>query len=156
LLDYARLMSFYHTDHVFRYRKLDIGFVVRTPDGRLYTPVVRGVDRLDVKEIARRCLAAGLSVNHGRVRPEDLDGACFTVSHITTRGLTRFTALPGRFQSAILAVAPERSLVTLSNGQVSHTPVSTLTLSYDHTLCDGVYAAEFLDRLAEEMESVVA
>lgn len=153
---HPRLISFRHDHQVYRYRELDVAFVVRTLDGRLYAPVVRGVDRLDARQVAQACQAVAMRVNRGRVKPKDLEGACFTVSHIPSRTVTRFTALPNRFQSAILAIAGERTVLTMRDGQVAQVPVTTLTLSYDHALCDAVYAAEFLKRLMKEMESVLA
>jgi len=153
---YPRLISFRHNHQVYRYRKLDVAFVVRTLDGRLYTPVVRRVDKLDVGQVAQACHTAAMRVNRGRVKPKDLEGACFTISHMSPRTVMRFAALPNRFQSAILAIAGERTVLTLRDDQVSQVPVTTLTLSYDHALCDAVYAAEFLNHLIEEMELVLA
>ena len=155
LADFPQVMRFHHDDQIYRYHQCDVAFVVRTTGGNLYTPVVRGVDKLDVNNIARICHAAALKVNRGRVEPKDLEGACLTVSHIATHPVTRFVALPSPFQSAILAVAPERSILTLKDGQVSEKSVATITLSYDHTLWDGLYSADFLQRLVEEMGSVL-
>jgi pyruvate dehydrogenase E2 component (dihydrolipoamide acetyltransferase) len=152
LSHYDRLISFRDDRELYRYRQMDVAFVVRSPDGLLYTPVVREVDRLDLPEVARSCQTAAMRVHRGRIKPEELEGACFTVSHVAAPGVSRFVALPNRFQSAILAVAAERSVLTMRDGQVTPTPMTTLTLSYDHALCDGVYAAEFLTRLAKEME----
>jgi pyruvate dehydrogenase E2 component (dihydrolipoamide acetyltransferase) len=155
LPDYPRLTSFRHGHQVYRYRELDIALVVRTPDGRLYTPVVRGADKLDVWQIAQACQALAMRVNRGQVEPKDLQGACLTVSHVGAPTVTRFFALPSRFQSAILAVAGERTALTLKDGQVLEVPMATLTLSYDHALCDAVYAADFLKHLTNEIMLVL-
>jgi pyruvate dehydrogenase E2 component (dihydrolipoamide acetyltransferase) len=153
---YPRLISFRHHQQVYRYRELDVAFVARALDGRLYTPVVRGVDKLDVVQIAQACQSLAMRVNRGRVKPEDLEGPCFTVSHVSPRTVTRFVALPNRFQSAILAIAGERTVLSLRDGQVCQVPTTTLVLSYDHALCDATYASEFFKRLMEEMELVLA
>ena len=153
LPDFPALMSFRADRRLYRYRRCDVAFVVRTGDGRLFTPVIREVDKLDVKGVARSCLEGTMNVNRGQIGPEELEGACFTVSHIATHGARRFVALPNKFQSAILAVAGERSVAKVCDGKAESVPVVTLTLSYDHALCDGMYAAEFLDRLKKEMEA---
>ena len=44
-----------------------------------------------------------MRINRGRIKPDELEGASFTVSHIATPSVHRFMALPNRFQSAILA-----------------------------------------------------
>lgn len=150
---FPRLMSIHYNQHIYRFCQPDVAFVVRTSCGRLYTPVVRGVDKLDVNQIARTCHALATQVNRGRIKPAELNGACFSVSHVPTPPVTRFVALPNQFQSAILALAADRTTLNLVDGQVTPATVATMTLSYDHTLCDGMYAADFLQRLINEMES---
>jgi len=153
---YPQLISFRHNGQVYRYHQLDLAFVVRIQGGRLYTPVVRGVDKLDLAQTAQACNKMAMRVNRGRIKPKDLEGSCFTVSHVPSPITNRLNALPNRFQSAVLAIAGERSILSLKNGQVSQIPVVTLTLSYDHALCDAVYAAEFLQHLLEQIDMVTA
>ncbi len=152
---YPRLMSFVEGGRVFVYRSVNIALVVRTQDGRLFTPVVRDVDGLDLVATGKACLQSTLAVNRGQLRPEDLEGACFTVSHIPTSSVTRFVALPNRYQSAILAISGERPVAAIIDGSLAERPTATLTLSYDHQLCDGMYAADFLDTLVSEMENML-
>jgi pyruvate dehydrogenase E2 component (dihydrolipoamide acetyltransferase) len=152
---YPRLIRFLHDGRLYRYRSLDVAFVVRSLEGLLYTPVVRELDQRGLGDVAQACQTAAMRVNRGRIKPEELEGACFTVSYVGMPGVTRFVALPNRFQSAILAVAGEREALFMREGQVTARPVTTLTLSYDHALCDGVYAGEFLTRLLNEMELVI-
>jgi len=151
---YSRLLSFHHQQRLYRYQSVDIAFVARAADGRLYTPVVRQADQLDLKQIAQACYAKAMSVHRGKLKLVDMEGAAFAVSHIAAHRVTRFVALPHRFQSAILAVASGGETVRWRDGQVVCAPVATLTLSYDHAVCDGVYAADFLTRLIQEMEKV--
>ena len=153
---YPRLISFRHNGHVYRYRQLDLAFVVRTREGRLFTPVVRGVDKLDAVQTAQACNRMAMRVTRDRLEPNDLEGSCFTVSHVPSRTATRLDALPNRFQSAILAIAGERSMLSLRDGQIAQVPLVTVTLSYDHALCDAMYAAEFLQALIENVDSVLS
>jgi pyruvate/2-oxoglutarate dehydrogenase complex dihydrolipoamide acyltransferase (E2) component len=60
-------------------------------------------------------------------------------------------ALPSFGQSAILGVSAERQHLELVDGTVRAQAVVTLTLAYDHTLCDGVYAAEFLADVVSDL-----
>ncbi len=149
---FPRLMSVRRGTTVFTYRGVDVAFLVRTPDGRLFTPVVRAADTLDAAAVARACGAMSMRVHRGRIAPEDLDGGCFTVSSVAEPGVSRFVALPNRYQSAILAVAAEREVVRIVDGTPAGVPVVTLVLSYDHGLCDGILAAQFLRAVGEEME----
>ena len=149
---FPRLMSVAYDGRVYRYRRVDVAFVARTADGRLYTPVIRSADRLDLEGIAKACQAETLRVMRGAVKAEELEGACFTISHVPVSGTTRVLALPSFGQSAILGVSAERPSVEIVDGAVVARPIATLTLSYDHTLGDGVYAATFLAELVGELE----
>jgi pyruvate/2-oxoglutarate dehydrogenase complex dihydrolipoamide acyltransferase (E2) component len=152
---FPQLASFHLNDLVYRYRELDIAFAVKSLKGDLYAPVIRTVDQLDVKQIARACYTAAVEANRGRMSLASLEGACFTVSHLPVKPVARFLALPNQFQSAILAIAAERTVVKWVNGAAAPAPVATMTLTYDHTLCDGMYAAEFMQRLTDEMASAL-
>jgi pyruvate/2-oxoglutarate dehydrogenase complex dihydrolipoamide acyltransferase (E2) component len=152
---FPRLMSFAYEGNIYRYRSVDIAFVARTADGRLFTPVVRSVDRLDVGGIAKACQAQTLYVMRGTVAAGDLEGACFTISHVPVAGTRRVVALPSFGQSAILGVSAVRPSLDLVDGAVVEQPIVTMTLSYDHALCDGIYAATFLGDLIAELERPV-
>ena len=86
------------------------------------------------------------------MKAEALEGACFTVSQVAVEGTTRVAALPSFGQSAALGVSAERASIALDGGSVVETPLVTLTLGYDHSLCDGVYAAGFLAGLTSELQ----
>jgi pyruvate/2-oxoglutarate dehydrogenase complex dihydrolipoamide acyltransferase (E2) component len=149
---FPRLMSFAYEGALYRYRAVDIAFVARTPDGRLYTPVVRSADCTDLDGIARACQAETLRIMRGAVKVERLEGACFTISHVPVGRTTRVAALPSFGQSAILGVSAERQSFDLVGGAVVAQPTVTLTLGYDHALCDGIYAASFLGELISDLE----
>lgn len=127
-----------------RHKELNIAFVARSPDGRLFTPVVRNVDQLDLPAVTRECTRLAKQVMRARLKAEDLYGGAFTISLIPTPGVTAFAALPPAGQAAILSVGGERRELSLDGDKVSGRPVATATLTYDHTLSDGIYAAQFL------------
>ncbi|MBO34061.1 MAG: hypothetical protein CMM74_13985 [Rhodospirillaceae bacterium] len=155
LPQFPRAMSFVHNQQVYSYRQIDVAFVVRSLDGRLYTPVVRRVDELTPKEVARCCHGMISKINRGRIASSELEGACCTVSQIDQRFVTRFLALPNLFQSTALAIAGQRKKLVLDAGQIREALSATFTLSYDHALYDGVHAAEFLDNLREGMKAIL-
>ena len=150
---FPRLTTFVHEGALYRYPAVDIAFVVRASDGRLFTPVLRAVNQQSVAQIAKGAQAAAMRALRGTLKAEDLDGAAFTISQVPVPGTTRVVALPSYGQSAILGVSAERSSLELVDGVATATPIVTFTLSYDHALCDGVYAANFLAALVKDLES---
>jgi len=150
---FPRLTTFVHEGVLYRHPAVDVAFVVRATDGRLFTPVLRAADRLSLEQIAKASQAVAMRVMRGTVKAEDLDGAAFTISQVPVPGTTRVVALPSYGQSAILGVSAERTSLELVDGTVTAMPVVTFTLTYDHALCDGVYAASFLAALVKDLET---
>jgi pyruvate dehydrogenase E2 component (dihydrolipoamide acetyltransferase) len=152
LPSFPKLASFVWNGSVYRYRGTDVAFVARTGDGRLFTPVLRGVDRLPIEDIARLSQAAAMRALRGTAKADELEGAAFTISQVPVPGTTRVVALPSFGQSAILGLSAERIVPAVVDGRIETVPVITLTLNYDHALCDGIYAANFLAALVKELE----
>ena len=140
---FPNLISVHDRSRIYRYRDIDIAFAVRSESGDLHAPVVRGADRLAPDAIARECARLAKRAMRGKLDAKDIGGACFTMSVIATPNVESFVALPLPAQGAILALGATR------HDAVPGHPVATATITYDHTLCDGVYVAEFcaaLDR----------
>ena len=73
---------------------------------------------------------------------------------MATPKVSRFTALPNLYQSAILAMTSQQERLVLDeDGKVTKDGYTSLTLSYDHVLVDATYGAEFLGALAKRLEA---
>ncbi len=153
---YAPLRSFRHGGRLYRHARTDVAFTLVDPDRdyRLVTPVVRGAGTRSLREIATDCTDLTLAFYRGEIEPADLQGACFTISMLTGLEITRFTALQNQFQSAVLAVGSPRTVVVAdpAGGGFRACSVASLTLSYDHGVCDGYSSGEFLTDLKQVLE----
>ncbi|MCL6442629.1 MAG: 2-oxo acid dehydrogenase subunit E2 [Alicyclobacillus sp.] len=131
--------------------EVNVGIAVAVPDG-LVVPVIRGADRLSLRDIseARRALVERAQAGH--LRPEDVRGGTFTISNLGMYGIDAFHAIVNPGQAAILAVGRVAERVVARDGQAVVEPVMHLALSCDHRVLDGVRAAEFLRTLAEWVE----
>lgn len=133
---------------------INVGLAVGLPDG-LLVPVLRGCDTLLLRDIAtesRRLIAAA---RNGRLVEAELTGGTFTISNMGRHKVTAFTAVILPPQSAILAVGEVREAVVPRKGLPIIAQVMTLTLSADHRILDGVYAAEFLGQVRHYLETPV-
>ena len=156
LPSFQRLMSFVWEGSIYRHKAIDVAFVARAGDGRLFTPVLRGADKLSIDEIAKTSQAMTMKAMRGSARAEELEGAAFTISQVPVPGTAACWRLPSFGQSAILGVSAERVAADVVNGAIAPVPMVTLTLNYDHALCDGVYAAQLSCRDREGPRSVNA
>jgi pyruvate dehydrogenase E2 component (dihydrolipoamide acetyltransferase) len=132
--------------------EINIGLAVALPDG-LIVPVIHGADRLSVPEIAARRRELLERVRAGRVRSADVSGGTFTVSNLGMYGVDLFTAILTDGQAGILAVGRIADRVVVHKGLPAVRPTIMISLSCDHRRIDGARAAEFVQALADLLES---
>jgi pyruvate dehydrogenase E2 component (dihydrolipoamide acetyltransferase) len=80
--------------------------------------------------------------------------ANLTVTNLGGWGVESFAAVINPPESAILAVGKIMPEVTIVDGQVAVRKRVNLTLSADHRIVSGKYAARFLGAIVQELESV--
>ncbi|PRF24325.1 dihydrolipoyllysine-residue acetyltransferase [Burkholderia multivorans] len=119
-----------------------IGFAADTPNG-LVVPVIRDADKKGLVEIAKEMAELSKAAREGKLKPDQMQGGCFSISSLGGIGGTHFTPIIN---------APEVAILGLSRGQMKpvwdgkqFVPRLTLplSLSYDHRVIDGAEAARF-------------
>lgn len=117
-------------------------------DRGLTAVVLRAPDTLDDVEASAALAELVARARAGRSRIDDLTGATFTITNLGAFGIDAFSPIIVPPQVAILGIG------RFDKGQPG--APATLSLSFDHRVVDGAYAARFLARLVEIMESPVA
>ncbi len=131
---------------------VNIGLAVALPDG-LIVPVIHGADGMTVLELAGRRRELLERVRSGHVRSSDISGGTFTLSNLGMYGVDLFTAILTEGQVGILAVGRITDRVVARAGAAVVRPTMQMSLSCDHRKIDGARAAEFVQALAELLES---
>ncbi|MGQ9649963.1 MAG: 2-oxo acid dehydrogenase subunit E2 [Phycisphaerae bacterium] len=149
-----RLRQFRLGGHAYAYRDVDVAFTARSGDGRLFTPVVRGVERFGLDDLAKECARLGMAVFRGGLTVADMCGACMTVSVLSEHPVRFHVGLQNAWQSAILTAGAIRDEVRMDEGRPVSVPVMTLALSYDHGLMDGWEAADALNAARSCIEAI--
>jgi|RhiMethySRZTD1v2_1073278.scaffolds.fasta_scaffold53853_4 pyruvate dehydrogenase E2 component (dihydrolipoamide acetyltransferase) len=127
------------------------------PDG-LVPPVVRDADRLRLSALGQQISAVTDQARAGSLDPEDTHGATFTLSDSGSHGTMLIAPVLDSDQVAALAVGSAQAkpvAVEREPGDyvVTVHPVGTLGLSFDHHAIDTGYAAGFLDRVRDALET---
>nr|BBH93057.1 acetyltransferase component of pyruvate dehydrogenase complex [Thermogemmatispora argillosa] len=145
-----------------RWRAVHIGVAVDTGQS-LLTPVLRHADRQTLPELARNLRRLVDGARAGKLSPDDLTGATFTVSNLGMYGIDTFHAIIPPGQSAILAVGKvtRRGVVVEAgeDGQAEQAPrleirpIMKVSLSADHRVLDGATASRFLQRCKRLLEN---
>lgn len=149
-----RLRQFRLGGRVYAYRTVDIAFAARSGEGRLLTPVVRGVDRLGLDELASECARLSMAAFRGRLGPAEMSGGCMTVSVLSDQPVRLHIGLQNLCQSVLITAGAIREEVRLRDGRPTEVPTMTLTMSYDHGLMDGWEASAALNAARACIEQV--
>ena len=124
-----------------------IGFAADTPNG-LVVPVLRDADRKGVMEIAREMGELAALARDGKLKPDQMQGGCFTISSLGGIGGTAFTPIINAPEVAILGVSKSETRPVWDGEAFQPRLMLPLSLSYDHRVIDGAAAARFTSYLA--------
>jgi pyruvate dehydrogenase E2 component (dihydrolipoamide acetyltransferase) len=124
-------------------RYYHIGVAADTPGG-LVVPVVRDADAKGVHAIAGEMATLAAEARAGRLRPEQMQGASFTISSLGGVGGTGFTPIINAPEVAILGLVPAEMQPVWDGEGFRPRLIQPLSLSWDHRVVDGVQAARFL------------
>ena len=132
-----------------------IGFAVDTPDG-LVVPVVRDVNKKDVLDIARDLAELSAKARERKLKLEEMQGGCFTISSLGGIGGTAFTPIINCPEVAILGVSRSSFKPVYDPKAKNFEPrlMLPLSLSYDHRVIDGADGARFTSHLRMMLSDV--
>jgi pyruvate dehydrogenase E2 component (dihydrolipoamide acetyltransferase) len=128
-----------------------LGLAVDTTDG-LVVPVIQNVDRKGIYQLAEELAEVSSRARDGKLKPEDLQGGCFTISNIGGIGGRGFTPIVNAPEVAILGVSRTQTQPHWNGKEFEPRLMLPLDLSYDHRVIDGAAAARFLVLLKKQLE----
>jgi pyruvate dehydrogenase E2 component (dihydrolipoamide acetyltransferase) len=133
-------------DNLILKKYFHFGFAADTPNG-LIVPVVRDVDKKGIIEIARETADLAARARAGKLGMTEMQGGCFTVSSLGGIGGTAFTPIINAPEVAILGVSRSVRRPVYHGDALLPRIILPLSLSYDHRVIDGAYAARFITYL---------
>jgi pyruvate dehydrogenase E2 component (dihydrolipoamide acetyltransferase) len=128
-----------------------IGLAVDTPRG-LLVPVIRDVQDKGIIDLALLIGDAAQRARDKKIKPDEFEGATFTISNQGGIGGTAFTPVVVWPQAAILGVSRARRMLVEKEGEFVPRTILPLSLSYDHRIVDGADAARFVDFICRSLE----
>lgn len=151
LKSFPTLNSSLTGDEITVFADINIGMATAVQEG-LIVPVIHRADRLSVRGMASRTKELAGKARDRKLAAVDCDGGTFTVSNLGMLGVDSFVAIINPPQAAILAVGQIAPRVVTDGTSISICPMTTMTLSIDHRVADGVVASRFLGALKEALE----
>jgi pyruvate dehydrogenase E2 component (dihydrolipoamide acetyltransferase) len=132
--------------------KINIGIAVDDDKG-LYVPVIRDLDKKDLRSIAVEFQLLVEKIRNGSISPDDLSGGTFTITNLGTYDIECFTPVINLPEAAILGVGIIAPKAVVKDDQIVIRQMLTLSLTFDHRLVDGAPAAKFLKYIKELIET---
>jgi 2-oxoglutarate dehydrogenase E2 component (dihydrolipoamide succinyltransferase) len=140
------------------HKYVDLGIAVDLEYQGLLVPVVRGAEGKRLRAIAREINDLASRARSRKLSPDEIQGGTFTISNNGSAGSVLTMAIINQPQVAIIstdAIVRKPVAVRLPDGSESIAihPVGNLAMSWDHRAFDGAYAANFLAKVKQILET---
>ncbi|AKX47284.1 dihydrolipoamide acetyltransferase [Thiopseudomonas alkaliphila] len=136
-----------------RKKYVHLGFAVDTPEG-LLVPVIRDVDQKSLLQLAAEAAELADKARNKKLSPDQMQGACFTISSLGHIGGTGFTPIVNAPEVAILGVSRATMQPVWNGKKFKPRLLLPLSLSYDHRVINGAAAAQFTRRLSDLLAEI--
>lgn len=143
LRDYPAMNASVVGDEMWLWDSVNVGVAVDTEQG-LIVPVIRDADGKDLREIQAAMDDLIERVRNRKLIPDDLQGGTFTLTNLGFLDVDVFTPILNPPETGILGVGRIVEKPVIEEGTVQAGQRMVLSLSFDHRIVDGAYAARFL------------
>ena len=125
---------------------VNMGIAVDTPEG-LIVPNIKNVQEKSIINVAEEIAMLASAAKTRKLKLTDLKGSSFTISSLGAIGGKFFTPIINPPEVGILGLSKTFPSVVANNEGFESREFLPLSLSYDHRVINGVYAAQFITQL---------
>ena len=156
--DFPHLNSSVAEHDLIVHRFVDLGIAVDMDYNGLLVPVVRDAESKRLRALARDINDLATRARARRVTPDEISGGTFTITNNGSAGSVLTMPIINQPQVAILstdAIVKKPVVIEVPGGgeSIAIHPVGNLAMAWDHRAFDGAYAAGFLVRVKEILET---
>lgn len=124
-------------------------------DTGLLVPVVKGADKMSLKELVVASKEMTTKALSGKLKPEDMAESTFTISNLGMYGVQSFIPIINQPNTAILGISATVKKPVVVNDEIVIRPMMTITLTADHRVVDGLEGAKFMATLKQAIENPI-
>ena len=132
---------------------INIGIAVDTPDG-LIVPNIKNSDQKSIKEISNEIFELASLAKDRKLKVADLKGSTFTISSLSGIGGKFFTPIINPPEVGIIGLSKTFKSLKMVDGKIIERDTLPMSLSYDHRVINGAYAAKFITALSSKLEDI--
>jgi len=129
----------------------NIGVATDTEQG-LVVPVVKDVDTKDIFELAGEIERLAERARSGQLALDEVRGSTFTITNVGAIGGLFATPIINLPEVAILGLHKIAKRPVVRDGRIEARDITYISLSFDHRVLDGAYAARFTSRVIETLQ----
>lgn len=159
LRDYPHLnASFAEGDELVIHSSVNLAVAVDLDFQGLLAPVIRDADGKRLRQIAREIVDLSSRARSRQLAPDDLSEGTFTLTNAGQYGTMMQFPIINQPQVAILSTdgisrKPVVTVDSYGNEAIAIHSMGVLAMAWDHRAFDGAYAAAFLHRVKEIIET---
>ena len=144
-------------DKIIKKKNINIGMATALPDGNLIVPVIKNADQLSLSGLAKAINDLAFRARNKKLKPEDTQGATYTISNVGGFGNLMGTPIIPQPQVAILAVGAivkkPAVLETKDGDVIAIRNLMFMSHSYDHRVVDGSLGGMFLKHVHDYLQN---
>ncbi len=144
-------------DKIIKKKNINIGMATALPDGNLIVPVIKNADQLSLSGLAKAINDLAHRARNKKLRPEDTQGATYTISNVGGFGNLMGTPIIPQPQVAIMAVGAivkkPAVLETKDGDVIAIRNLMFMSHSYDHRVVDGSLGGMFLKHVHDYLQN---
>lgn len=144
-------------DQIIKKKNINIGMATALPDGNLIVPVIKNADQLSLSGLAKAINDLAYRARNKKLRPEDTQGATYTISNVGSFGNLMGTPIIPQPQVAILAIGAivkkPAVLETKDGDVIAIRNLMFMSHSYDHRVVDGSLGGMMLKHVHDYLEN---
>ncbi len=144
-------------DSIVLKKDINIGMATALPNGNLIVPVIKGANQLSIVGLSKAVNGLANAARNNQLKPQDTQGATFTVTNVGTFGSIMGTPIISQPQVAILALGAikKRPVVieTPAGDAIVIRHMMFISMSYDHRIVDGAMGTQFMAAVAKAYEA---
>lgn len=154
LKKFPNLNTHYYGDKMVRHNRINIGVSVALPNNGLVNVVCHDADKIALSEMATSNKEMYERAREGKIKPEDIRGATFTISNLGPYNIFEFSAIISAPEAGIVAVSSSRKVpIVLDDGSLGVGTRMNMTISVDHRVSDGAEGALYMNYIRDLVEN---
>ena len=155
--DYPLINVSVDGDKIIKKKNINIGMATALPDGNLIVPVIKNADQLSLSGLAKAINDLAYRARNKKLKPEDTQGATYTISNVGSFGNLMGTPIIPQPQVAILAIGAivkKPAVIETKDGDlIGIRQLMFMSHSYDHRVVDGSLGGMFLKHVHDYLQN---